>query len=414
MKHRDEHDSQPAPRSAARRALLARWSATAAAVGTAALLATLGLAGCAAPPPPPPPPPPPVDETLEGAINGVLLDMARQLGPLAQAERTAVIDPLLDGRSGQQTKATERTMQALATAVPRVLPKVKLLPFDEAGAKDSRWLLNGTLSAQPQTPGTYRLTVALSDRASGLVIARGVAPLKDSQLDLAPTRFYSESPSLVRDRAVQGYIDTTEKPVGQAADTLYLEQIPTAALLAEAQEAYNNERWDDALKLMSTAATRDDGQQLRTFNGLYMANMKLGRTAEAEAAFGKIAALGLATSNLAVKILFRPSSTDFMGEAAIYAMWLRQIARAAQASDLCLNVVGHTSKTGTEAGNKSLSLRRAQAMRDRLLRDAPVLGRGSRVRTEGKGWDDTIVGTGTDDLRDALDRRVEFKVVGCG
>jgi hypothetical protein len=89
-----------------------------------------------------------------------------------------------------------------------------------------------------------------------VVIARGVAPLKDSQLDLAPTRFYTESPSLVRDRAVQGYIDTTEKnPVGQAADALYLEQIPTAALLAEAQEAYNHERWDEALKLMSTAAS---------------------------------------------------------------------------------------------------------------------------------------------------------------
>ena len=350
---------------------------------------------------------------MQGAINGVLLDMARQLGDQANADRTAVIDPLLDGRSGQQTKATERALQVLTGSLIKVLPKVRLLPFDEAGAKQSQWLINGTLSTDPKAPGNYKLTLALSDRGNGIVIARGVAPLKDSQLDLAPTRFYSESPSLVRDRAVQGYIETTEKPVGQQADGLYLEQIPTAALLAEAQEAYNAERWDDALKLMTTAATRDDGQQLRTFNGLYMANMKLGRTVEAEAAFGKIAALGLATSNLAVKILFRPSSTDFMGEAATYGMWVRQIAKAAQASELCLNVVGHTSKTGTEAGNKTLSLRRAQSMRERLVREAPALGRGQRVRTEGRGWDELLVGTGSDDLRDALDRRVEFKVVSC-
>ncbi len=354
-----------------------------------------------------------MDETLEGAINGVLLDIARQLGTQSGAERTAVIDPLLDGRSGQQTKATERSTQALNAAVTQVLPKVRLLPFDEAGAKESRWLFNGTLSAVPNAAGSYRLTLALSDRGSGIVIARGVATVKDSQLDLAPTRFYSESPSLVRDRAVQGYLETTEKTVGQPADALYLEQIPTAALLAEAQDAYNAERWDDALKLMTTAASRDDGQQLRTFNGLYMANMKLGRMADAETAFGKIAALGLATSNLAVKILFRPNTTDFMGDAATYTMWVRQIAKAAQASELCINVVGHTSKTGTEAINKSLSLRRAQAMRDRLLREAPALARGQRLRTEGKGWDETIVGSGTDDLRDALDRRVEFKVVGC-
>ncbi|MFT3818833.1 MAG: OmpA family protein [Rubrivivax sp.] len=390
-----------------RRAWLARLGA-----GLALGLAALTLAGCKAPPPPPPPPPP-VDETLDGAINGVLLDIARQLGPQAGTERSAVIDPLLDGRSGQQTRATEQVAHALMAGMQRVLPKTRLLPFDEAGAKESRWLFNGTLTAQDGAPGSYRLTVALSDRSSGVVIARGVAPLKDSQLDLSPTRFYSESPSLVRDRAVQGYLATTEKPVGQPADSLYLEQIPTAALLAEAQEAYNNEKWDRALELMSTAATRDDGQQLRTFNGLYMANMKLGRTADAEAAFGKIAALGLATSNLAVKILFRPGTTEFMSDAPVYTMWLRQIAKAAQASELCLTVVGHTSKTGTEAINKALSLRRAQAMRERLVRDAPVLGRGQRVRTEGRGWDETIVGTGTDDLRDALDRRVEFKVDNC-
>jgi len=382
-----------------------------------ALTTAIALGACKAPPPPPPPAPPPpaplVNETLQGAINGVLLDIARQLGPQAAAGRTAVIDPLLDGRTGQQTKATERAQQVLATSVAVVLPKVTLLRFDEVGARQSSWLFNGTLNAQPNSSGSYTLTVALSDRGSGLVIARGVAPVKDSQLDEAPTRFYAESPSLVRDRAIKGYIETTEKPVGQPADALYLEQIPTAALLAEAQDAYNAERWDDALKLMSTAAARDDGQQLRTFNGLYMANMKLGRTAEAEEAFGKIAALGLATSNLAVKILYLPGTTDFMGDPATYAMWVRQIARAVQATELCLNVVGHTSKTGTEQGNRILSQRRAQSMRDRLVRDAPALARGHRLRTEGKGWDETIVGTGTDDLRDALDRRVEFKVVSC-
>ena len=143
-----------------------------------------------------------------------------------------------------------------------------------------------------------------------------------------------------------------KNPAGQPADALHREQIPPAAVLAEAQDAPNAERWDDALKLRSTAAARDDGQQLRTFNGLYMANMKLGRTAEAEEAFGKIAALGLATSNLAVKILYLPGKTDFMGDPATYAMWVRQIARAVPATDLCLNLVGPPRKTGTAQGNR--------------------------------------------------------------
>jgi hypothetical protein len=29
------------------------------------------------------------------------------------------------------------------------------------------------------------------------------------------------------------------------------------------------------------------------------------------------------------------------------------------------------------------------------------------------GWRENIIGTGTDDVTDALDRRVEFKIVAC-
>lgn len=355
-----------------------------------ALLASLAalvlwLAGCAAPPPPPAPV---VDETLAGAINAVLLDMARQLEPLAQSDRTLAIDALLDGRSGQQTQATERTLQLLNQVLPTVLRRVKLLPFSEQGAKDSRWLINGTLT-QRDEPGRFGVTLALSDRASGLVMARAMAPFSDAQLDVSPTRFYGESPSLVRDRPVDGYLHTTDTPAGNPVDAPYLEQIATAALLAEAAYAYNTERWGDALRLCSSAVQRTDGQQLRTLNGLYLTNAHLGRGSAAEEAFGKIAALGLATNNLAVKLFFRPGSVEFLSEgnlSAPYPMWLRQIARAAQASALCLNVGGM---------------------------DKDVPGTARRAKSNGQGSRENLIGTGTDDLLDAPDRRVEFKVIAC-
>ena len=37
----------------------------------------------------------------------------------------------------------------------------------------------------------------------------------------------------------------------------------------------------------------------------------------------------------------------------------------------------------------------------------------TRTRASGMGWRENIVGTGTDDVSDALDRRVEFKIVDC-
>lgn len=382
-------------------------------VGAALLCASLVLTACQTPPPPPPPPAVTVDETMAGAINAVLLDMAKQLGPLAETERSLVIDPLLDGRSGQQTVATEQALQQLNQAIPRVLRRVRVLAFNEQGANESRWVINGTV-AQRDQPGAYRMTLALSDRSSGLVLARSVAPFQDAQLDVAPTRVYADSPSLVRDRTTDGYLRTTETPAGKPADAVYLDQIPTAALLAEAANAYNTSRWDDAMQLYSRAVQRPDGQQLRTFNGLYLVNMQMGRSSAAEEVFGKIASLGLATNNLAVKILFRPASTDFIADRNLsgpYPMWLRQIARAAQAAEVCLHVVGHTSKTGSEQLNERLSLARARTVVERMDKEAPGIAR--KTRTSGVGSRETVVGTGTDDLRDAPDRRVEFKVVSC-
>ncbi len=49
-------------------------------------------------------------------------------------------------------------------------------------------------------------------------------------------------------------------------------------------------------------------------------------------------------------------------------------------------------------------------MKRRLDADAPQLG--SRLVTVGAGSNQNMVGTGKDDLSDALDRRVEFKPVG--
>ncbi len=358
---------------------------------------------------------PRADDGLDVAVKRLVADLAQQLAPRPAAPRTLVIDPLLDGRTGQQTLAAERVQQQLERLLPGALVNVKLLPFDAAGARQSMWVLTGTLTSIDGTPGRYKLTAALADRSSGLVIARAVATVLEPGMDPSPTRFYADSPSLVRDRSVEGYLRTSEAAVGQPADALYLDQLPTAGLLTEAQAAYQAGRWEDALRLFTAAVERKDGEQLRTFNGLYLANTQLGRSAAAEAAFSKIAILGLATNNLAVKLLFKPGSTDFWADArvaGVYPMWLRQVARATQSAGVCLNVVGHTSRTGAVAVNDKLSLARAAAVRERLEREVASLGR--RLRASGVGFSENLVGTGADDVSDALDRRVEFKVVACG
>ena len=61
--------------------------------------------------------------------------------------------------------------------------------------------------------------------------------------------------------------------------------------------------------------------------------------------------------------------------------------------------------------NERLSVLRAENVKIRLERESAQL-RG-RVIASGVGSREWLVGSATDDQRDALDRRVEFKVVPC-
>ena len=123
---------------------------------------------------------------------------------------------------------------------------------------------------------------------------------------------------------------------------------------------------------------------------------------------------GLANQRLAVKFLFKPGSTAFLPNAQVtgpYPIWLKQIAARTAQSSACLEISGHTSPTGLLARNDRLSLRRAESIKQRLESQEPELGK--RTLATGKGSRENLVGTGKDDVSDALDRRVVFQVIGC-
>jgi hypothetical protein len=247
-----------------------------------------------------------------------------------------------------------------------------------------------------------------------MVVAQASSRARDEGLDTNPTPYYRDSPILVKDKVVDGYISTSQTPPGRPADRVYFERVATATIISEATLAYNNESYQDALTLYRNAAATPSGEQLRVLNGIYLASWKLGRANEAEEAFGKVVALGLSSNNLGVKFLFNPGTTNFWPDPQVsgpYGLWLRQIARQAVVAKVCMNVVGHTSLTGSQAYNDRLSQQRAAYIKKRLDTEAPELA--SRTRASGMGFREPIVGTGTDDARDALDRRVEFKITEC-
>ena len=224
-----------------------------------------------------------------------------------------------------------------------------------------------------------------------------------------------DAPAWTNDPAVDAYVRTcqTTKP-GDRIDPGYLDGILAASLIAEAADLQDRGRYQEAIEVYRSARGTPKGDQLRVHNGLYTANWKLGRRADAEQAFSDVVRVGLQNNQLGVKFLFRPGTTDFVTDPRLnapYPMWLSQIAQRAAAQSACLQIVGHTSPTGPEPLNERLSVLRAENVKNRLEREAPQIK--GRVIATGVGSREKLVGTGTDDLRDALDRRVEFKVVPC-
>jgi outer membrane protein OmpA-like peptidoglycan-associated protein len=388
------------------------------------------LAACASPPPPPLPerPPAPTSDVafnagVEYAVDD-LLTQARRLPAFSAAPKkdasaapprgVIAVDPSIDGNTGQQTVASKSLDTLLLARAAEKFAQFDVLPVSAASLGKAQFLLAGTLTAIDAGGAAYRINLSLTDIKTGFVVAQTVARVRSEGVDTTPTPFYRDSPSLTKDRVVEGQIRTAQAPAGAAADELYLSRLPMAAIISEASKLYENGDYAEALRYYESAAARPEGQQMRVLNGLYLTNMQLGRSDEAEKAFAKIAALGLATNSLSVKFLFKPGSLDFWADPKVsgqYNMWLRIVAREVAASKSCLTIVGHTSKTGNEQYNERLSLQRATMIQKRIEQQAPETT--GRLQAVGMGFRENLVGTGTDDLRDSLDRRVDFKVRNC-
>ena len=329
--------------------------------------------------------------------------------------RSIVLDPMLDMITGQQTETTLLFERRVTQRMAAKFPQFEFLPFQAANLVRAQYLLTGTMTrVTTEIKPTVRLSLALTDIKSGLVVAQASALAREENLDSTPSRYYKDSPVLIKDKVVEGYARTTTTAPGQRADPYYMERIGVGTVITEATTLYNAERYQDALGQYQTALATPQGQQLRAESGLYLTNMKLGHITEAEQSFGRIVALGIAYNELGVKFLFNPGSVEFWADPKIsgaYQMWLRQIARGTVAAGSCMTIVGHTSKSGPAAVNDALSLKRAATIRQRLTAEQPVLA--TRTKAEGMGFRQNIVGSGTDNGFDVLDRRVEFKIVPC-
>ena len=373
-------------------------------------------------PSPAPPPAQPFDKAVLSAATALFNNATLPPpGSPPQARYTVIIDPLIDGMTGAQSVATQSMGIRLTKMMQEQYPQYDVQTFSAANVAKSPLVLIGTftgVNAERKTAGTreaYRICLALADLRTGKLVSKGLAFALPEGVDPTPLAFFRDAPAWSEDPATEGYIKTCQgTKAGDPINPLYVDRIVTATLVAEAIEAYGAGRYQESLDLYNSALSSLSGKQLRVLNGIYLANWKLGRQQQAEVAFGKIVDYGLDHQRLAVKFLFRPGSTAFVQDPKLsgpYPVWLKTIARQTAGGNKCLEVTGHTSPTGPEPLNERLSLLRAEYVKTRLEGSSPALAR--RTIANGVGSKQTLVGTGRDDASDALDRRVEFRVIGC-
>jgi outer membrane protein OmpA-like peptidoglycan-associated protein len=372
----------------------------------------------AAPSPPPPPIPAPFDDALLRAANDLF---SKAVVPPGEGKIELVIDPLIDGISGAQSTATRLMQERIVALVRKSYPRFEFRPFSTEALLRAPVVLIGTFTAINNAGvadgprDAYRICLALADLRSKSIVSKGVARAKPEAIDVTPTPAFADTPVWATDPATSIYIKACQgsKP-GDPIDPVYVERIGTSSLISDAISEYDDRRYREALAFYRTALKMTGGDQLRVRSGIYLANWKLNRRDDATDAFGSLVDYSLTGKKLSMRFLFKPGSTQFVDDPQIsapYPMWLSQIAVRATQRNTCLQLVGHTSKTGPAQVNERLSVLRAQFIKDLLQSSSPRLA--DKLKATGVGSRETLIGTGRDDASDAIDRRVDFNVSEC-
>jgi len=242
----------------------------------------------AATPPSPPPPPPvlPFDQAVSNAAHAVFTKAPPPSGNPA----LVVIDPLVDGMTGYQSKATQTIQDQITRIVKADFPQYAVQSITPDSLKQQPRVLVGTftpVNAEMKTSGVreaYRFCLVMGDLSTGKVISKSVARARIEDVDATPAAVFGDSPVWTQDPSIQAYIATCQaSKVGDPLKPEYVDGLLSAALISEAGDAYETHHYSEALDLYRTALKSPSGEQLRVYNGIYLSLNKLGRGDQAAA-----------------------------------------------------------------------------------------------------------------------------------
>ncbi|KMY67286.1 hypothetical protein AAU61_10530 [Desulfocarbo indianensis] len=325
-----------------------------------------------------------------------------------------VFDPFLYVEDGQQpvvNREIGRTLEGLLG------PEFQLIPLNRRNLGEAELVLTGILNLARGQGGsganTYILECVMINKVDGVVKARVRVGLANLPLDTFA--LYKDSPIFLKGWHTRLALTVAQTPPNAKADPAYLEALPAKAAFQEGLELYQSKNYLDALNAFQDSLRESKQPLMSALGGVFLCTRKLGQPKQANAAFTQLLAKAIEYRRVIdFRLLFSVNSPYFIESqelVAQYAWWLKELALYAKDAGICLEIVGHSSRSGDSAYNDRLSEQRAKVVQGIMAVTYPDIMKKSSVK--GMGFRDNIVGTGADDASDAIDRRVEFKIREC-
>lgn len=381
-------------------------------------LVFFGLVSCAAPVPAPiPEKQQPSDfNDVRSASRSMALALAKQLSTIGGLHQVQ-LGPVVSAESGEMVRSGTDMQTLIMFDLQGFLPAytIKKIDIRDVG---SGWVITGVVryvkSVPPSEDGWFKVELSASD-PTGRVMPVVSGRVNPRQFDPTPARFFQESAIYFVDahtnqRSAVAMVDGGLMNVDTRKKFLQVE-----AGLDGAIKAYEDANFSESERLFRQVNQLSAGNMTALF-GYYQSLLAQKRMKEAESALVAVIDAGIAQNILSFRIFFRVGSIEFRDDLPIakqYPVWLSAMAKQLAAAELCMKVEGHTSRTGTADYNESLSLRRAKRIAHLLTQGSPASLK-TRLSTAGAGFSKNIIGSGSDDAADAVDRRVEFILQKCG
>ena len=328
-----------------------------------------------------------------------------------------IIDPFIDVESGSSLKINKVIVPVLAKTFADKFNFFGLLEPDKLIKSD--YILNGIVSIVPDAKdNTKKLYVVYStifDKTTGQVLAESNVTVK--YIDTSPIAIYNKSPTYIKGSDYQQLIRSITNPEKNKVEEKYRKNLYLKSHIVKGNSLYEKKDFKKAQQYYQKAMEFPGGEErMDVLNMNFVTYVQFEYFNQAEVIFKKLLNVSIKeTGGFSNKIIFQVNSIKPVSVGNIkklYGIYLRQIAQLAKESPDCrIDIIGHCSKSGSASYNNRLSAARARWIQRAMSGIFPGIYKCSKAI--GKGYQDNIVGTGSDDITDQIDRRVEFQFYNC-